>query len=149
MRRATLVVAGLIAAGASLRAQGPPSTDIFLVPLSIEDGRPVVGMPINVTNRPGYDNQPSFTPDGRAFLFTSIHDGGQSDIYRYDLASKQITRVTTTPESEYSATVMPGGERFSVVRVETDSTQRLWSFALNGSDPKVVLEALKPVGYSA
>jgi dipeptidyl aminopeptidase/acylaminoacyl peptidase len=149
MRRTTLIVAGLVVAAASLRAQGAPSTDIFLVPLSIEDGRPVIGIPVNVTNRPGYDNQPSFTPDGHAFLFTSTHDDGQSDIYRYDLASKQITRVTTTPESEYSATVMPGGQRFSVVRVESDSTQRLWSFALDGSDPKLLLETVKPVGYYA
>src|SRR4029079_14546006 len=26
-------------------------------------------------------------------------------------------------------------------------TQRLWSFANDGSDPKIVIEALKPVGY--
>ena len=63
--------------------------------------------------------------------------------------ARPITRVTTTPESEYSATVMPGGKRFSVIRVEKDSTQRLWSFALDGSDPRVVLETLKPVGYHA
>ena len=149
MRQTTLIVAGLIAATASLRAQQPPSTDIFLAPLSIENGRPVIGTPVNVTNRPGYDNQPSFTPDGHAFLFTSTHEDGQSDIYRYDLKSKEITRVTTTAESEYSATVMPGGQRFSVVRVESDSTQRLWSFALDGSDPKLLLETVKPVGYYA
>jgi dipeptidyl aminopeptidase/acylaminoacyl peptidase len=149
MRQTTLIVAGLITATASLRAQQPPSTDIFLAPLSIENGRPVIGTPVNVTNRPGYDNQPSFTPDGHAFLFTSTHEDGQSDIYRYDLKSKEITRVTTTPESEYSATVMPGGQRFSVVRVESDSTQRLWSFALDGSDPKLLLETVKPVGYYA
>jgi len=149
MRQTTLIVAGLIAATASLRAQQPPSTDIFLAPLSIENGRLVIGTPVNVTNRPGYDNQPSFTPDGHAFLFTSTHEDGQSDIYRYDLKSKEITRVTTTPESEYSATVMPGGQRFSVVRVESDSTQQLWSFALDGSDPKLLLETVKPVGYYA
>lgn len=149
MRRIALTIAGFIGAAASLQAQRPPSTDIFLAPLSVENGRPVIGTPVNVTNRPGYDNQPSFTPDSRAFLFTSVRDDGQSDIYRYELASKQVARVTTTPESEYSATVMPGGKRFSVVRVEKDSTQRLWSFALDGSDPKVVLESLKPVGYHA
>jgi hypothetical protein len=60
-----------------------------------------------------------------------------------------VSRVTTTAESEYSATVMPGGKRFSVIRVERDSTQRLWSFLLDGSDPRVVLETLKPVGYHA
>src|SRR6476620_11201226 len=44
---------------------------------------------------------------------------------------------------------MSGGKRFSVVRVERDSTQRLWSFALDGSDPQLVLRALSPVGYHA
>jgi len=149
MRRITLIVAAFCAAAASLRAQQPPSTDIFLAPLSIVNGRPVIGAPINVTNRPGYDNQPSFTPDGHAFLFVSTHEDGQSDIYRYDLASKEITRLTATPESEYSPTVMAGGKRFSVVRVESDSTQRLWSFALDGSDPTLLLETVKPVGYYA
>ena len=34
-----------------------------------------------------------------------------------------------------------GGTRFSVIRVERDSTQRLWSFALDGSDPQLMLAA--------
>src|SRR5439155_10377227 len=72
-----------------------------------------------------------------------------TDIYRYDLARKTITRVTSTPESEYSPSVMPGGQRFSVIRVERDSTQRLWSFALDGSDPRIVIASIKPVGYHA
>jgi hypothetical protein len=80
-------------------------------------------------------------------LFTSTRDDGQADIYRYDLATKSVSRLTTTPESEYSATVMPDGKRISVIRVEQDSTQRLWSFAMNGSDPRLVVETLKPVGY--
>src|SRR5262249_33319458 len=113
-----------------LHAQG--STDIYLAPLSIQNGRPVIGAPVNLTNRPGYDNQPSFKPDSRSILYTSTREDGPSDIYRVDIASKAITRVTATPESEYSATVMPGGKRFSVIRVEHDSTQRLWSFALDG-----------------
>jgi hypothetical protein len=44
---------------------------------------------------------------------------------------------------------MPGGKRISVIRVERDSTQRLWSFGLDGNDPQIVLTALKPVGYHA
>jgi len=147
-----LTVYGVRNAGAQA-AQAPPATDIFLAPLSITsaDGRPVIGKPVNVTNRPGYDNQPAFTPDSRGMLFTSIHEdgGGQSDIYRYDLGTKATTRVTSTPESEYSATIMPGGQRFSVIRVERDSTQRLWSFAMDGSDPQLLVPTVKPVGYHA
>lgn len=147
MRRAALIA--LWMAASSVAAQGPPPTDIFLAPVSIQNGKPVVGTPANFTNRVGYDNQPSFTPDSRSILFTSTHEDAQSDIYRYDLASRSITRVTSTPESEYSATVMPGGKRFSVIRVERDSAQRLWSFAMDGTDPKVIMESLKPVGYHA
>lgn len=149
MHRTLLAGLATIAIAAPASAQSPPATDIFLAPISIQNGRPVVGVPVNVTNRPGYDNQPSFTPDNRSILYTSTREDAQSDIYRYDIGSKQITRVTTTPESEYSATVMPGGRRFSAIRVEQDSTQRLWSFALDGSDPKLVIETLKPVGYHA
>src|SRR5688500_17636771 len=130
-------------------AQGAPSTDIHLVPLLLREGRVSVGPPLNITARAGYDNQPSFTPDGRAILFTSAREDAQSDIYRYDIATRRTTRVTTTTESEYSATVMPDGARMSVIRVEADSTQRLWSFRLDGTDPRVVLEAIKPVGYHA
>jgi dipeptidyl aminopeptidase/acylaminoacyl peptidase len=149
MRLPAVVSALFISAAAGARAQGPPSTDIYLAPLSMRAGRPVIGAPVNVTNRPGYDNQPSFTPNGRSILYTSVREDGQSDIYRYDIATRRTSRVTTTPESEYSATVMPGGKRFSVIRVEKDSAQRLWSFALDGSDPKLVLTALRPVGYHA
>ena len=82
-------------------------------------------------------------------FYTSTRDDGQSDIYRYDIATHETTRLTGEPESEYSATMMPGGRRFSVIRVERDSTQRLWSFALDGSDPRLVLRTIKPVGYQA
>jgi hypothetical protein len=146
-----LLVAGVARVAAAQAAQAPPATDIFLAPISISstDGRPTIGKPINITNRPGYDNQPAFTPDSRGILFTSIHEDGQSDIYRYDLGTKAITRVTATPESEYSATVMPGGQRFSVIRVEHDSAQRLWSFAMDGSDPQLLIPTVRPVGYHA
>jgi hypothetical protein len=144
-----LVTFTLLALAGSLPAQARGSTDIYLAPLSMQSGKLVIGTPVNVTSRPGYDNQPSFTPDSRSILFTRADDNAQSDIYRIDVATHAVSRVTNTPESEYSATVMPGGKRFSVIRVERDSAQRLWSFALDGTDPKLVIETLKPVGYHA
>ncbi|HXI33904.1 MAG TPA: hypothetical protein VNH63_07465, partial [Gemmatimonadales bacterium] len=41
------------------------------------------------------------------------------------------------------------GHGFSVVRVEADSTQRLWAFDLDGSHPRLLLPGVKPVGYHA
>jgi dipeptidyl aminopeptidase/acylaminoacyl peptidase len=149
MRRIAILLA-LPLCSARLHAQtAPPGTDIYLASLTLRNGRAIVGTPVNITSRPGYDNQPSFTPDSRSILFSSIREDGQSDIYRYDLATRAIVRVTATAESEYSPTMMPGGKRLSVVRVEKDSTQRLWSFALDGSDPELVLAGVKPVGYHA
>ena len=115
----------------------------------MQGGKLRLGTPRNVTNRAGYDNQPSFTPDGRSILYTSIHEDGQADIYRYDTSPGSTSRVTRTPESEYSPTVMPGGSAMSVIRVEADSTQRLWQFNLDGTSPSLVLENIKPVGYHA
>lgn len=146
----TMTVFGLAGMPPALWTQNaPPSTDIYLAPLTTRGAKLVVGRPINVTKRHGYDNQPAFTPDSRSMLFTSVREDGQADIYRYDLRNRTTTRVTATPESEYSATVYGDGTRFSVVRVERDSTQRLWSFALDGSDPRPVFESIKPVGYHA
>jgi dipeptidyl aminopeptidase/acylaminoacyl peptidase len=144
---------------AVLQAQAPPDTEIYLATLTNDGGRLKVGTPVNITNSPGYDNQPSFTPDGRAILFTSARDGGapaggrgvsaRTDIFRYGPATKEITRITDTPESEYSPTVMPDGRHISVVRVEADGTQRLWRLGLDGKNPTVLLPAVKPVGYHA
>jgi WD40 repeat protein len=142
-------------------AQAPPDTEIYLATLTRDGGRIVVGAAANITNNPGYDNQPSFTPDGGSILFTSqrgttpaVRDNRsapQTDIYRYDIASHAVARVTQTPESEYSPTVMPDGTRISVVRVEGDGAQRLWSIAPSGAKIQldVLLPAVKPVGYHA
>jgi hypothetical protein len=110
----------------------------------------VVGAPSNITSSPGYDNQPFFAPDGETLFFTSIAGGArQTDIYQYDTRSRTSSRVTSTPEGEYSPTVTPDGAHLSVIRVEADATQRLWRFTLTGQQPEIVLERIKPVGYHA
>ena len=129
-------------------AAAPPDTEIFLAPLA-PGGGAFVGAPVNITRSPGYDNQPAFTPDGTAILFTSMRGGAQTDIYRYDIASGATARVTDTPEGEYSPTVTPDGAHISAIRVEADGTQRLWRFTLDGRAPELVLAGVKPVGYHA
>jgi dipeptidyl aminopeptidase/acylaminoacyl peptidase len=130
-------------------ATAPPDTEIYLAPLSMPGGQFTLGPPVNITANPGYDNQPSFAPDGRSLLFTSIRGGTQTDIYRYDITAGRVTRVTNTPESEYSPTVTPDGAHISVIRVEAGGTQRLWRFTIDGVQPELVLADVKPVGYHA
>jgi hypothetical protein len=147
-RRVLGIVALVLSPAMHALAQTPtPESDIYLAPLRRIRDSLVVGTPVNVTHRTGYDNQPSFLPNSRGILYTAVGADAQADIWRYDIGERRTTRITATPESEYSATVMPGGRRMSVIRVEADSTQRLWSFALDGTDPQVLLTQQKPVGY--
>jgi uncharacterized membrane protein YcaP (DUF421 family) len=132
----------------SLGAQARPSTDVWLAPLRKSGTTVSIGKPVNATHRKGYDNQPSFTPKGDAVLYTVIGDDAQADIWRLPIPLRKPKRVTDTKESEYSPNVMPDGRWFSVIRVEADSTQRLWKFPLDGNGaPAPVLENIKPVGY--
>jgi dipeptidyl aminopeptidase/acylaminoacyl peptidase len=138
----------LLAAPAAAQA---PGTEIFLVPVSRSGATLTLGAPVNLTNRPGYDNQPAFAPDGRALYFTSQREG-QTDLFRVDLGNGKpapAVRVTESPESEYSPTVIPAGTGLSAVVVERDSTQRLWAFDLTGKPLRPLFEAIKPVGYHA
>lgn len=146
---AILVAAATLASAVPGLAQdAPPGTDIYVADVAFRGGRLVVEAVRNITARPGYDNQPFFSLDGRSVYFSSIRDGTQPDIYRYDLASGTTVQVTKTPEGEYSPTPLPDGG-FSVVRVETDGTQRLWRFSSDGTDATLVLPGIAPVGYHA
>jgi hypothetical protein len=101
----------------------------------------------NITNRAGYDNQPGW--DGNSRLMYTLQYAGQTDIAAIDFESATNANVTTTPESEYSAATTPDGKAITVVRVERDSTQRLWRFPKEGGTPSLVLRDIKPVGYFA
>lgn len=129
---------------ATLAAQSPPGTDIFLVSFSHAGKAFAIGTVVNITARPGYDNQPFFSPNGKSIYYTSQRDG-QTDIFRYDLAGGRTTQVSRTPENEYSPTIMPDGKHFSVIR---DSLQHLWSFGLDGTPaPGPLLDSIRPIGY--
>src|SRR5438552_6242801 len=154
LREAALAALIIIGLGAAARSQTPsPSptatpgfSDIFIVNVKNERDGIRFSQPVKITTFAGYNNQPSFLPDGRGILYTSIR-AKQADIYRYDLRSGATLQVTNTPESEYSPTLMPDGKNVSVVRVEADGTQRLWKFPLAGSAPSLILEKTRPVGY--
>lgn len=139
------IVAAMIAvpAGAVL-AQAPPATEIYLAPLTWAGPKVTIGRPVNITNNPGYDNQPQFLADSSGLLFSSNRDGKQTDIYRYDLALKKVVQVTATADNEYSPTLTPDGRTFTTVR---GAAQRLWRFTFDGSDAGLAASAPGLVGY--
>ena len=74
MRNPSPTIVALLLATSSIAAQAPASDpEIYLLRLSVTNGRVVVDTPTNITMRKGYDNQPFFTPNGRSLYFTSTH----------------------------------------------------------------------------
>lgn len=134
----------------SIAAEAPGS-ELFMAPIDTTETPLQVGTPQRLTERPGYDNQPAFTVDGSAFLWTSIRDG-QADIYRRSLRSSDDeeaeTRLTRTPVSEFSPTPLEAGG-MSVVRVEDDGRQRLWRYTTQGAPVDPILADVDSVGYHA
>lgn len=137
----------------ALAAQGPGKSDILLFSLTKtadSTWRPDVPRFLTAFNRGGYNNQPNFFGNNELWLTVQFpKDTTQTDILALDLLLKTQTRVTATPvTAEYSPTPMPGGKRFSAVRVEEDGNQRLWSFPLDRSDNgRLEFPKIYNVGY--
>ncbi len=124
-----------------------PETDIWLVQLEKKDNKLIYTNPLNINNRVGYDNQPTFSSDAKSILYVSIKEDKQADIYQYNIKSKVHTALTKTQTSEYSPTIVPDGSGFSCVVVEMDSSQRVWQFKMDGSFNKIIAEQVDSVGY--
>lgn len=130
-------------------ASAPPDNEIYLVPLTVRGDSLKLGAPLNLTRRAGYDNQPAFAQNSRSIFYTTQRDG-QTDIHQFDLSTGlSLPVLKSSPESEYSAAPTTDGKAIAVVRVEADSTQRLWQIPLDGSSPRVLFPNIKPVGYFA
>ena len=143
---AAFVIAGALLAPAA-RAQGP-DTEIWLAPLDLANGGFTVGTPQNITRSPGYDNHPWFLGDGRGLYFVSARGGGgQYDIYRYDIASGATTRVTNSPENEYSPKPAANGT-LTLLREEPGIGTRLWHYGADGRQIGLVATA-DHLGYYA
>lgn len=138
----------VLCVSAPLPIYGQSDSEVYLAPLLVRQGSIAVGVPANITQRPGYDNQPSFHRDGTLVYYTSQRNG-QTDIYAYDRVNRVTNRVTDTPESEYSPQQIFDSDWLSVVRVEADSSQRLWRVTTTGDSLELLFPDLEPVGYYA
>ena len=124
-----------------------PETDIWLFKLKKEKEILKLAEGNNFTSRKGYDNQPSFTPDGKNILYVGVYDEKQSDVYKYDIAKKIITQLTKTKESEYSPAYSPDNKSITCITVEPDSVQQIWYYNLDGTRKKCVDPRIDSIGY--
>src|SRR5690606_7525662 len=109
----------------------------------------IPGSAQNITNSPGYDNQPSFINKDQ-LVFSSQPENGANEIIMYNFVTGNFTNMTRTPDkSEFSPALTDCGQYISAVTVEEDSSQRLWLYPINMGEPELLYDDIMPVGYYA
>jgi hypothetical protein len=129
-------------------AQQPPGTEIFVFDITTKKSCVVLANPQNITNRPGYDNQPFFHPDKTLIYYTSADTSGRTDLVEYDFKLKTSRNFTKTPEREYSPTVTPDKKFISCIIQRDNGAQDLGKYPIDGGEPTVLINTLT-VGYHA
>jgi hypothetical protein len=127
-------------------------TEIYLLEIQKTSDGFNIQNPVNISNRTGYDNQPSFHPT-KSLIYFSSQKSGQTDIYAYNYNSKKLTQITNTEDSEYSPTVTPDKAYFScIVQRKSNGDQDLVKFSIkNPEKSEIILESQKTgkIGYHA
>jgi Tol biopolymer transport system component len=119
--------------------------EIYLLDFSIIGDKVFISRVRNISNNPGYDNQPSFTNDGNSLLYAASRNG-QTDILRYDIADSSKHWITNTAGSEYSPIELENGSGITAVKLDKNGFQRLWKFSNDGTDSSLIHPDLK-IGY--
>jgi len=77
---------------------------------------------------------PRFSPDGRQVIY-SLSNGGNTDIYRTDLATGQHMRLTSAPSIETAPSLSPDGSQI-VFESDRSGGQQLYIMSSNGGEAR-------------
>ncbi len=136
----------LILAGGPAFAQ-LPQTQVYYLPMqyNTKDSAFTFGDMQRISKKKGYNNQPSFAPDGKSIYFVSFMDTSNTDIVNYNLQKKELKQITFTEENEYSPMVTPDGKYISCVK---GAAQQLWKYKIsNPSKCEPVVTNFDSIGY--
>jgi hypothetical protein len=141
-----LLICCLISAKSAL-AQG--SFDLWVVETSGKAGNFQI-LPESayaLTDRPEYDNQPSFINEYQ-LVFSAADENENFDIIVYNFNSKKFTNMSRTSDrNENSPSITDCGMYISAVVSEPDKKQRIWLYPLNFEPAELLYDDIEPVGY--
>ena len=121
-----------------------PNTDVYLFDIMIENGQIQLSNLINISDKNGYDNQPSFI-NNHTIVYTSTN-GTQTDIAEYNINTNETRWVCNTESSEFSPTKIPNKNAVSAIRQGLDGTQKLYQYDLTTGDATPIINNLL-IGY--
>jgi hypothetical protein len=121
------------------------TTEVWVGDLDMREGRFAVSNLKNISNHPGYDNQPSFYADGESLLYTaeaeSVAETGLGvHAVRYWMRSGESRPMTKT--RGFSPTPVPEG-------ILTLREGTVWLHDAEGNPQRSLLPLVKTAGYFA
>lgn len=132
----------------SIIAVGQTGSEIYLFDISLGKNKIAVSNPINVTNHPGYDNQPFFHRSKPLLYYSSFNDDNRSDIKVYNYLTRETKSFTTTSEREYSPTLTPDEKFISCIIQRDNNAQDLGQYPIDGGEAILLIDSLI-IGYHA
>lgn len=129
-----------------------PQTDVFLAEFkNIHTQAQLSSLKyLSGFNSGGYNNQAKFLNYDEVFLSIAKDTSKTTDIFALNIKDSTMYQVTDTEKiSEFSPTIVPSSNQFSVVRIEADGIdQSLWVYPLDRSSKgQRLLPDLKNIGY--
>ncbi len=123
-------------------------SEIYLFDLNTKNGVVTLSNSINITNRKGYDNQPSFDAKNSLIYYSSFNESGRSDIKTYQYKTGETKFFTQTNEREYSPILTPDKQFISCIIQRDNNAQDLGKYPIKGGSPVTLIDNLV-VGYHA
>ena len=100
-----------------------------------------------LTDRPEYDNQPSFINEYQ-LVFSAADENGNHDIIVYNFESDKFTNLSKTSDrSEFSPSITDCGMYIAAVVMEADKKQRIWLYPTSFEPAELLYDDIEPVGY--
>lgn len=93
------------------------------------------GSRFQVSNKPGINGAPSFSPDGRKLVITLGGVDGNPDIYVLDINSRQTTRLTTHRAIDTEGAWSPDG-KFIYFTSDRSGGPQVYRISANGGTPE-------------
>ncbi len=98
------------------------------------------GNRIKVSSRPGINGAPSFSPDGRKLVLTLGGADGNPDIHVLDLASRELTRLTTNRAIDTEGSWSPDGREIYFTSDRSGGPQIYRVDATGGTPERITFE---------
>lgn len=117
--------------------------EIWVVPVKKGKG-PNADDALQLTDYPGTDEQPLWSPDGKSVFFVSDRDGAER-IYRLDVDSKKVNPFVRDDFDQSNLQITPDGK--SLIYEMRGPARGLYVIAIEGGTPKKILDRPAGGGY--